>query len=269
MVQIAETIDNYLKTLDNALSRLSIGNEGKIAKLPSWVLTGRDVTVVICEQTHEIAIKATENSNLNTNRFEIKYVDSSFAVIDSLRPARIKLNNQKLWNEKFFVQYYDIIISGVNPLSMPRQIKGLFAYGHLNQAIQHYTHQEAKKDALSFWNAALNDLRPSSNYIHEALQVLYKFSAVITQRAFLERRIHRFINEHAQLLLPSHTEKFFEHVIKLHGKERIADFILQREDGLPPMLIELEAPRHRVFTLKGELTEKAHDARIRLQNGFL
>ncbi len=47
----------------------------------------------------------------------------------------------------------------------------------------------------------------------------------------------------------------------LNGDKRKADFILQREEGFPPMLIELENPKSKMFTSKGELSSKANHAK--------
>lgn len=42
---------------------------------------------------------------------------------------------------------------------------------------------------------------------------------------------------------------------------RKADFILEREQGLPSIFIELESPVHSVFTKKGDLTAQSNHAR--------
>jgi len=122
--------------------------------------------------------------------------------------------------------------------------------------------EQAKIDAINFWNCAKKGIEPEkSSYIQEVRNVFSKFQAIIKRKALLERRIHRFIYQHADVLLPSHKRCLFEYELYLGNEKRKADFILEREEGFPPILIELENPHHKVLTQKNDLTVHANHAR--------
>ncbi len=52
---------------------------------------------------------------------------------------------------------------------------------------------------------------------------------------------------------------------------RVADFILKRNGGFPPLLIEIENPAHRLFIKSGDLSSHANHARSQLAewNSFI
>ncbi len=57
---------------------------------------------------------------------------------------------------------------------------------------------------------------------------------------------------------------FFELKFKLNRQIRKADFVLERESGMPALLIELENPVHNIFTKRGEYTSQANHARAQI-----
>ena len=121
----------------------------------------------------------------------------------------------------------------------------------------------AKQKAIELWNSAVEGVKGQS-FIQETMKVFEKFQTIAKRKAFLERRIHRFMNEYSGLLLPSHKKCLSEQALYLGDEKRKSDFILEREQGLPPMLIELESPVHEILTKRGDLTAPANHARQRI-----
>lgn len=99
------------------------------------------------------------------------------------------------------------------------------------------------------------------SFVYHLQTIFARFQGTIKLKGFRERRIHRFINQHSNLLLPSHKSCFFEYELILNDEKRKADFILEQEPGMPPLLIELEPPSDMLFRQDGEFTARALHAR--------
>jgi hypothetical protein len=86
------------------------------------------------------------------------------------------------------------------------------------------------------------------------------FENMIRNDVFLERAVHRFIHDHARVLLPEHVRCFFEVPLRQGDEVRVADFVLQRDPGTPALLIELENPSSPVLRQNGDPTAQANHA---------
>ena len=124
-----------------------------------------------------------------------------------------------------------------------------------------FTAEKAKEDAINYWNIAQNNLGKDKNFVQETRKVFDTIQAIIKRKTFLERRVHRFIYEHRNILLPNHKRCLYEHKLYLDNEMRVSDFILEREQGLPPIFIELESPVHEVFTKNLDLRAQVNHAR--------
>ena len=158
----------------------------------------------------------------------------------------------------------DMLVTGAeNPLSMPAlNNKFLIGFGRRKGFFEVFDDNKAKQEAIDLWNKCIiPNADQQTSYVVEVSRILDRIQAIIKRKAFLERRVHRFINEHNRILLPNYNNCFYEHVLIRNGEKRKADFILEREHGLPPLLIELESPVHKVFTKKGDLTAPVNHAR--------
>jgi hypothetical protein len=162
-----------------------------------------------------------------------------------------------------FVEYGDMRVEAVGePLMAPLVTSpGLIGMGRSDEAITAFSEESAKRNAINDWNTALTGKRRSGSFVHEARTVFDKLHAIIRRKAFLERRIHRFLREHSALVLPAFKKCFFEHYLFLGSDRLTADFILEREAGIPGILVELESPVHRVFRADGDWTAKVTHAR--------
>lgn len=260
MSQVAQQIAAYWYSLDKALEILSAHQEGKITGLPDWALTPREITVGVSNAHDLVVLKVTPNETLEQDRVTALEVTSDADIARVLHPWRPSFTLQTSPHQVF------IMMGGLqrvraNPLVPPAfEERSIIGWGSIENAINSLSEPNAKKNALELWNAVVTGLPATSSFVNEAIQVFRKFQAIVKRKAFKERRIHRFINEHQKLLLPSFRKCFYEVVLRLEGEVRKADFILQREETMPALLIELESPSSKAFRKNGEPTAEANHA---------
>ncbi len=163
----------------------------------------------------------------------------------------------------FFTCMGDMLMTADNNPLLPPAIdnRSLIGWGRQKGLENTFSVSKAKEDAINFWNKRLLKKNPSRSYIHEVTIILERLESLIKRKAFLERRIHRFIHDHKAILLPQHRRCLYEHPLHRGTSVRRTDFILEREQGLPAMLIELESPIHQVFTKSMDLTAPTNHAR--------
>ncbi len=262
-MNVEQTILDYLNHIDSSLEILSEQAEGKIPGLPSWVLETREIIIGITDDNEGIVIKVEPNENLKNDKIITRIVKNREDINKIISPMNFggPLPNQGA--ENHFILFADMsVVEANNPLAVPvEDNRFLFGWGRKNGFFNTFNADKAKKEAVDLWNSAKEGIKKGSSFIQESRNVYSKFQAIFKRKTFLERRIHRFINEYPRLLLPSHKRCFFEHKLYLGNEMRKADFILEREQGLPPILIELESPVHTVFTKANDLTAPANHAR--------
>jgi len=258
-----ETIVQYLESVDSSLDMLSSHGEGKLSGLPSWVLQKRTIDIGVTEDNEGIVIKITPDDNLEEDRVVLKTIRTTNDVNEIIAPMSFggQLPNKEPDNN-FFVQLSDMsVVEMNNPLAVPvLDNRFMVAWGRSSGFFKSFDIAKAKEEAINIWNSAKEGLEKNNNYVQETRKVFEKFQAIIKRKAFLERRVHRFVNEHKNIFLPSHKRCLFEHKLYLGDEMRTADFILEREQGLPAIFIELESPVYNVFTKKYDLTAQANHA---------
>lgn len=264
MQKLKETILNYLNAVDSSIEVLSKKSEGKISGLPSWVLEKRKVIIGLTSDNEGVVIKIIPLQELEEDTVIFKEIKSIEEINEILSPMNYQgsLPN-KLPRNNDFVLFGDIsVVEADNPLAVPViDNRCLIGWGRKDGFFALFNIEKAKKEAIEHWNNAIHGIKRNRSFIQEVRSVLNKLQAIIKRKAFLERRIHRFINEYSSILLPNHKRCLFEHKLYLGNKVRKADFILEREQGLPPILIELESPVHKVLRKNNDLTAAANHAR--------
>jgi hypothetical protein len=125
------------------------------------------------------------------------------------------------------------VTAGSNPLTIPAlDSRYLVGFGRRKGLYEVFDENKAKQEAIDFWNKRiLPKSDQHTSYVLEVRRVLERIQAIIKRKAFLERRVHRFINEHNKILLPNYNNCFYEHVLFRNGEKRKADFILERSLG--------------------------------------
>lgn len=258
-----EITTRYLDTIDESIDKLSNQKEGTLSKLPSWVLHKRIIQIGVTNDEEGVVIKITPDSKLVSDAVSISTIINANDINRIASPMRFEGRLPNKEPEDFFTTVGDMsIVEANNPLAIPvLDNKFLIGWGRSAAFSNAFSIENAKKEAIEMWNGATNNLKPRQSYIQETRRVLDKFEAIVKRKSFLERRIHRFINEHRSILLPEHRTCLFEHRLHLDSETRVADFILGREQGLPSIFIELESPIHEVFTKRGDLTAQVNHAR--------
>ncbi|OQB75689.1 MAG: hypothetical protein BWX92_02495 [Deltaproteobacteria bacterium ADurb.Bin135] len=257
-----ETIIQYLISIDSSLDMLSSHEEGQLSGLPSWVLQKRNIVIGVTEDNEGIAIKIAPDDNLEEDRIALKTIRTINDVSDIIAPMNYggRLPNKEPDNGFIMMADMSVVETG-NPLAVPvLDNRFLIGWGRSSGFFESFDIAKAKTEAISIWNNAKEGLGKNKNYVQETRKIFEKFQAIIKRKAFLERRIHRFVNEHKNIFLPSHKRCLFEHKLYLGEETRKADFIIEREQGLPSIFVELESPVHNVFTKNYDLTAQANHA---------
>lgn len=260
-MDITDLVSKYFDEIDRAIEALSNLQEQRISHLPSWVLGHKRIQILFAEYVDYYIVAVEHREEL----------EADFVTQENLRtPTEVKLEapwtvslpTQRVTNQGFW--FGDMAMVDVNnPYASPAfEFRGLIYQGSADTIEASFSVEKARELALEIWHEAVNHIPRGSVSIVRGLQNLITRLRDITKlKGFKERRVHRYINAHPQTFLPEHEKTFFEHPLYLAGEKRVADFILQRGNGQPPLLIELENPVHKVFTRTGDLTKEANHAR--------
>lgn len=259
-----DVIIRYLSIIDDSIDNLSRRNEKSLSNLPSWVLQKRQIDIGLTIDKEGVVLKITPDESLEDDTvkvFEIKTVDDASKIVAPMYIIGDHLPNKE--PENSFTLLADMSINIDNdPIAVPiLDNKFLVGWGRVSGFLDTFKEVKAKEDSISLWNSAVNSIKTKRSFVQEVRNIFSKFEAIIKRKAFVERRIHRYINEYKSIFLPEHKTCLYEHKLYLNGEMRKADFILQREQGLPPIFIELESPVYNVFNKKGDLTSQSNHAR--------
>lgn len=261
-MEIEKQITDYFRCIDENLDTLSLHKEGELTGLPSWVHTTRSITIGITDDGDGIALKINPDNSLIADVTKVVSIKSPEDVNKLLAPMTYGGTPLSNLAEDFFMLVGDMVVTGNNPLLPPAlDSRFLMGWGRRSGFDKTFNIEKAKEESIDLWNKRLIDKASSASYVSEVNNILYRLQAVIKRKTFLERRIHRFVCQYKHLLLPPHKRCLYEHILYRGTESRKADFILEREQGLPPILIELESPVHPVFTKNMELTAPANHAR--------
>lgn len=264
-----DLVVTYFSEMDNALTQLSQHKEGRLNNLLPWNLCYRNISIGKLLGYDYYLVKAIPEENLlsdSVRSFTLTTEEEIYRFLDPLitdivpiikdvcitgRDLNFGIAGEAIYEKddnkisKLPVAKFDGIIKCFN--------------GHFIQEL--FSPQRAKEEAVDLWNNTENGLEPSVSFLVNLENIFSRFSKTIKLKAFKERRVHRFINSHASILLPPFKNLFFEHKLVCKDKRRVADFILERETTFPSLLIELESPVHKVFKNKGDFTAPVNHAR--------
>ncbi len=259
-----EVITNYFLELDTSIEILSQRAEKHIPGLPSWVLSSRRIRIGEIKDKNFIAIKVIPDKNLESDVIEEMLISNDGELQDFSSPWKLDYKIDRLPKSPFGFMVGDMhVIEQRNKINaLPKaEFNGVIGILSIDQVPKTFSVEDAKKDAINFWNNAINNFPKNSSFLDNLRKIFDRFESIIKRKSFLERRIHRYIKEYATFLLPEFRKSFFDHELILHGEKRLADIIMQQETGLRALLIELENPAVKMFKKGGELTAEANHAR--------
>lgn len=252
----------YLASIDASLTRLSHGQEGVLARVPAWCLSGRHVRLAANRDGRGVLVRVVPTAEVAEDLVTFEEVETSAQVSAFIAPWKTDLHPSRLSVTPFALFGPMRLTLVGDPMAPPIEDAGeMIGFGRRADAESMFSEDRAKQDAIEMWNSVVHTLPQNGSFISVARGVFVRFAASIRQKSFRERRIHRLLRDHPRLLLPAHKKLFFEHWLYLDEEARKADFILEREIGLPALLVELEAPVHRILRKDGGLTAEATHAR--------
>jgi hypothetical protein len=262
MDDIKEAISKYFQKLDTNYEKISHLHEGKITKLFPWVLCNRHIKIGITGDGEGVVMKVTPVESYSEDIIEVIVLQNDKILSSLLAPMQTTLRVSQIKTSPSLL-FGDFSMLPENPLSPPVDTdKSMIFQGNIKDFSKLFSPSAADEEAISLWNSLTSDYAKSSgSYIQEVRNIFFRFSSIVKRKSFLERRVHRFINDHRQYLLPNFRNCHFEVPLHLNGEIRKADFILEREEGFPPLLVELESPVHKVFRKDGEYTKEVNHAK--------
>lgn len=262
--KMKELILSYFSELDTSVEVLSQKAEGHIPGVPSWVLCNRKIVIGEIKEADFIVIKVIPDKGLESDVIEELVIRNDRELQDLTFPWKSDFKIDHPPKPPFGFMLGDMqIIKQENKISASPSVEfngiiGIFSNDNISAT---FSIEQAKKDAINFWNAALNNFPKNTSFLDNLRKIFDRFESIIKRKAFLERRIHRYIKEYAKFLLPDFKKVFFDHELILHGEKRFADIIIQGNTGLPALLVELENPAVKIFKKSSELTAEANHAR--------
>lgn len=257
---LLKIIAGYFIEIDISLETLSHKKEEYIRSLPSWVLSNRRINITHILGTNNYMIEAIPDESLDEDRLDYKEIEGTRTRWG------LKVSDNAIIGDGLFEtgwEISDVLIQGDTLGPSQYAFRGYRDFAKGNVIPIKYSIDKAKDDAINIWNSSINSL-PNTNFVGSLKEIFQKFSSLISHRAFKERKTHRYINANSKFLLPNYKNCYFERELFLNGEKRIADFILQREEGIPPMLIELENPKSKMFKTNGEFSHVANHAKSQI-----
>ncbi len=259
----------YFLEMDNALIKLSQHKEGRLTNLLPWNLCCRRILIGKILGYDYYLLKAMPDEKLESDSITSVTLTTEAEVYQFLDPLFLDvvpivkdvcLTGRDLSFEIGGAVIYQEDDNKLSKLPVAKFEGVVMCFnGHFIPRM--FSPQKAKEAALDLWNNTENGLEPNISFLRNLEKIFNQLSKIIRLKAFKERRVHRFMNSHAKILLPPFKNIFFEHELRCKNERRIADFILQREVGFPSLLIELESPVHKVFKNRGGFTAPVNHAR--------
>lgn len=257
---LAARVAQYFSELDAAIHTLSHMQEGLTASLPSWVLSHRRITLGISSEHQLCAYKILPDPVLEEDEVTALDVSTDAQLNEIMAPWSI---NPLVLSKHSALEFGDISLINNDPYEPAKDLfRGTCGWCHQDSVQDRFSVEKAKQHALDYWCNAVSGFPPQNSFAENARQVFDKFRCLVRQKNYKERKIHRYINQHQALLLPSCKNCFFEHeLLSEADKNQKADFILEMQSMFPALLIELESPSSRLLRKNGELTAEANHAR--------
>lgn len=274
-------VKNYFDTISESIAKLSNKNEKHLRRIPLWCIH-QDILILYFPKVERLKIYV--------NPYTEK-MDTTLIIINNRQEFSEKIDFVNNWLKQgnaggFIPTLTDtmyparnetsVAVVGVRIGSSENEFGGLPSinqhYAHLlsqHEIVDKFSTDSAKMNALNNWNSAVigKTVSTTDRYDTNIVATIEVLEKMIRKKRFLERNIHRYINEYSHIVLPPHKKCYFEKKIyDSNDNYEVADFILERDIGMPALLIELENPTMKVFRVNNELTAEANHAKNQIAN---
>lgn len=277
----ATFIKNYFDTISESISQLSNMNERHLKHIPFWCLN-QDIVILLYFEANRIDIYINPYTGRNCAQLiSIKNVQEFSEIIEKMN-VWLKIGHENMFTPHLNIESYptdnsiSMAFAGFKFSSSGNEFGGLEMLSHdyhfmgsPDDLFEKLSVEQAKNEAVKIWNdTIIGDTVSSSNdYIMNVKNTIHVLEKLIHRKEYLERKIHRYINKYAHIILPHHNRCYFEtDLYSNDGEKQVADFILERDTGMAPLLIELESPWLKIFKANGELTAEANHAKNQIGN---
>lgn len=260
MVYIEHLI-KYFNELDDGFKKISHLKEHGISNLPQYVFNKKIIELYKLGDLDYLFIKAYADKNLKENFAKQAIISSEDELLKHTYPMvfDFEFNNPK-YNYTVLSTYANIReVDNINALPVLEYC--IFGIIPSDQFFDLFSKEKAKERVIKEWNDFNKIIDTNYSFVYNLKKIFDKLELMLNDHDFTERKLHRYIKEHARYILPAHKNCYFEHALYLSGEKRVADFILEREEGLPPMLIELENAFQPVFKKNQESTQYTNHAK--------
>jgi hypothetical protein len=259
----AKLITTYFNELDSAFKKLSHKKEGQLSNLPNYVFNKKNIEIFKLNNLDYYFIRAHADRKLKKDTVTLGNIKSNEELNTQSSPMRFDFDFKNPKKDYTVLATYLDVRELDNFNSLPVLEYCIFGIVPGDKFGNLFSKDEAKKRSLQEWND-FNDMEnvldKNYSFIHNLKKIFDKLELILDDPSFIERKLHRYINKHAMYILPAFTKCYYEHDLYLDQQKRTADFILERETGLPSMLIELENASKKVFKKNDELAQYANHA---------
>jgi len=274
-MSVEETVKKFFKTISDTIFNLSNKKEEYLKLIPPWCIS-TDILIIYYVESKKYSIYT--NSYRKKDEVSLQIINNKKEFIDKLDfiNSWLKESRDKCATSMLIPNQYpsnntlDIGISGMVFTATSPKVDMIIVNDEHSDTLSEkdfdvkFSEENAKQMALYEWNCAFlgKSIFDIKNFDLYVKGIIDRLEQMVNLKAFKERKIHRYIYCNSDLILPPHKKCYFEKSLQdVHGEYRTSDFILERECGMPPILIELERPGMKLCTKKKDFTCDANHAK--------
>ena len=214
---LVHCITHYLNALDASVTKLSHMEEGRLAGLPDWIMTERRVTLGVDTLLGGVAVAMRPSPALSKNDIHLvllKTIEDFERVLDSpptpAKGTRLEGGMPHGWWPFRLLTGLTLVPVDRPDVNPSVVLPGLEGIGGIRYALRTFEPDRAREAALHFWTQAKAGVTDERSALLAVQRVFDRFESIISDTGFAERRVHRYIRDHARVLLPAFTNSFFE-----------------------------------------------------------
>ncbi len=198
-----EAVHAWFSEIDNSLEILSKGTEHRTVNLLKWTLTPRRINIFRVRDRHFNVVTALPDSSLHSDVLQEINIDTDAELVEAYKPLKSNRTIPSCPIAKHCIYISDLkLIQADAPFALP-----VFEYPGLIIEITddlvpvEFTFEKAKLQAIDIWNNVALGIKAAKSFPENVKDILVRLGFLVKRKAFLERRIHRFVNEFKSIIL--------------------------------------------------------------------